>query len=46
MPVVGFWSATTGLSHAELDAALTGRSIAYSRVLVAGMLPGADTLDP
>ena len=41
VPVVGFWSATTGLSLAELDAALAGRSTRYSRVLVAGMLPGA-----
>ena len=41
VPVVGFWSATAGLSRAELDAALVGRSIPYRRVLVAGMLPGA-----
>jgi poly-gamma-glutamate synthesis protein (capsule biosynthesis protein) len=44
--VVGFWSATTGISGAELDAALTGRSTAYERVLVDGMLPGATTSTP
>ena len=46
VPVVGFWSATTGLSHAELDAALMGRSTRYSRVLVAGILPGATSSTP
>jgi poly-gamma-glutamate synthesis protein (capsule biosynthesis protein) len=46
VPVVGFWSATTGLSHAELDAALMGRSTRYSRVLVAGNLPGATPSTP
>ena len=46
VPVVGLWSATTGLSHAELDAALMGRSTRYSRVLVAGNLPGATPSTP
>jgi len=41
VPVVGFWSATTDLSRAELDETLMGRSTAYRRVLVAGRLPGA-----
>jgi poly-gamma-glutamate synthesis protein (capsule biosynthesis protein) len=41
VPVVGFWSTTAGISRAELDAALAGRSTAYRRVLVAGSLPGA-----
>jgi poly-gamma-glutamate synthesis protein (capsule biosynthesis protein) len=40
VPVVGFWSATAGISRAELDAALTEKSRAYRRVLVAGTLPG------
>jgi len=46
VPAVGFWSATTGISRAELDAALTGRSTAYERVLVAGTLPGASPSTP
>ena len=46
VPVVGFWSATTGISRVELDAALIGRGIAYQRVLVAGTLPGATTSTP
>ena len=46
VPVVGFWSATTGLSRAELDAVLMGRSNRYSRVLVAGNLPGATPSTP
>ncbi len=41
VPVVGFWSATAGISSAELDAALEGRGTAYRRVLVAGSLRGA-----
>jgi len=46
VPVVGFWSATTGISHAELDAALIGKSSAYRRVLAAGTLPGATPSTP
>jgi hypothetical protein len=46
VPVVGFWSATTGLSRAELDAALTGTSVPYRRVLVAGSLSGATPSTP
>jgi hypothetical protein len=46
VPVVGFWSATTGISRAELDAALKGRSTAYICVLVAGTLPGATASTP
>ncbi|HVQ21798.1 MAG TPA: hypothetical protein VMT36_00875, partial [Candidatus Saccharimonadia bacterium] len=41
VPVVGFWSATAGISRAGLDAALEGSNTAYRRVLVAGSLPGA-----
>jgi capsule synthesis protein PGA_cap len=40
VPVVGFWSTTSGVSSAELQAALTGRTGAYKRVLVAGNVPG------
>ena len=45
VPVVGFWSRTTDISTAELDAALrkTGR---YRHVLVAGTLPGAAPSTP
>ena len=46
VPVVGFWSTTTGVSSAELDAALNGRSGAYKRVLVAGTLRGATASSP
>jgi hypothetical protein len=46
VPVVGFWSATAGISRAELDAALMGSSIAYRRVLVAGALTGATPSTP
>ena len=46
VPVVGLWSATNGLSRAELDAALTGTSITYRRVLVAGSLSGATPSTP
>jgi len=46
VPVVGFWSTTTGVSSAELQAALTGRNGAYQRVLVAGTLPGGMTSTP
>jgi poly-gamma-glutamate synthesis protein (capsule biosynthesis protein) len=44
--VVGFWSATAGISRAELDAALMRKSSAYRRVLVAGTLPGATRSSP
>jgi poly-gamma-glutamate synthesis protein (capsule biosynthesis protein) len=40
VPVVGFWSATAGISSAELDAALTGTSSVYRRVLVADTMAG------
>ena len=46
VPVVGFWSATTGLSRDDLDAALTGTSITYRRVLAAGSLSGATPATP
>ncbi len=46
VPVVGFWSARAGISRAELDAALTGTSTVYRRVLVAGTLPGATSSTP
>jgi poly-gamma-glutamate capsule biosynthesis protein CapA/YwtB (metallophosphatase superfamily) len=46
VPVVGFWSATAGISRAGLDAALEGRSLAYRRVLVAGASPGATASTP
>ena len=46
VPVVGFWSTTTGMSTVELDAALNGRSGAYKRVLVAGTLTGAMASSP
>jgi poly-gamma-glutamate synthesis protein (capsule biosynthesis protein) len=46
VPVVGFWSATAGISRAELDAALMRKSSAYRRVLVAGTLPGATPSTP
>lgn len=46
VPVVGFWSPTAGISRAELDAALMGRSGAYRRVLVAGTLTGATPSTP
>ena len=41
VPVVGFWSATAGISRADLDAALAGTSKTFRRVLVAGSWPGA-----
>jgi poly-gamma-glutamate synthesis protein (capsule biosynthesis protein) len=44
--VVGFWSATADISRAELDAALSSRSMAYRRVLVAGTLLGATPSTP
>ena len=46
VPVVGFWSSTAGISLAELDAALTGSSKVYRRVLVAGSLKGATASTP
>jgi poly-gamma-glutamate capsule biosynthesis protein CapA/YwtB (metallophosphatase superfamily) len=46
VPVVGFWSATAGISRAALDAALSRKSTAYRRVLVAGTLPGATPSSP
>ena len=46
MPVVGFWSTTTGISRAELDAMLMGASRLYRRVLVAGTVPGATPSSP
>jgi poly-gamma-glutamate capsule biosynthesis protein CapA/YwtB (metallophosphatase superfamily) len=46
VPVVGFWSATAGISSADLDAALMGKSSAYRRVLVAGTLPRATPSTP
>jgi poly-gamma-glutamate synthesis protein (capsule biosynthesis protein) len=46
VPVVGFWSVRSGLTRAELDAALVGTSRAYRRVLVAGAMPGATTSTP
>jgi poly-gamma-glutamate synthesis protein (capsule biosynthesis protein) len=46
VPVVGFWSTTTSLSSAELEAALTGRNGVYKRVLVAGTLPGGTASTP
>ena len=46
VPVVGFWSTTTGISRAELDAMLMGASRLYRRVLVAGTVPGATPSSP
>ena len=46
VPVVGFWSTTAGISRAELDAALMGKSTRYRRVLVAGTLRGATPSTP
>ena len=45
VPVVGFWSGTTGISSAELRAALGGKG-RYRHVLVAGSMPGATTSTP
>ncbi|HEY8199414.1 MAG TPA: CapA family protein, partial [Candidatus Limnocylindrales bacterium] len=39
--MVGFWSATAGISRGQLDAALDGTDSIYRRVLVAGSLQGA-----
>ena len=44
--MVGFWSSTAGITRAELDAALTGKSKVYRRVLVAGSLKGATATTP
>jgi Bacterial capsule synthesis protein PGA_cap len=46
VPVVGFWSTTTGVSSAELEAALMGRNNAYKRVLVAGTRPAGTASAP
>jgi poly-gamma-glutamate synthesis protein (capsule biosynthesis protein) len=45
VPVVGFWSGTTDISSAELNAALGGTGH-YRHVLVAGTLPGATPATP
>ena len=45
VPVVGFWSGTTDVSSAELNAAL-GKTGRYRHVLVAGTLPGATPSTP
>jgi poly-gamma-glutamate synthesis protein (capsule biosynthesis protein) len=46
VPVVGFWSTKPGISGAELDAALEGRSRLYRRVLAAGAVPGTTESTP